>query len=428
MSQPEQLDLSLNGERLAVLDDLRMGFVGLTFTELAFDRYGEGARVLSLSLPVSRDVSVEGATQFLRGLLPEGRTLEWVAQQRRLSTNDTFGLLRELGRDTAGALVIAPPDVDVDRADEVDWLTETGLAEWIRTLPDHPLGLDPAGEVRLSLAGVQDKLVVCVHPETEAIGRPLHGTPSTHILKPRSLAVDGVGRPRTPDIVENEAFCMRLAVRAGLPVAASSIRRVDHERTLLIERYDRLRQGEQVVRIHQEDACQALAIDPLHKYESNGGPSLASIAKVIRDFAAEPLRDLYRLLDITTLNVVVGNLDAHGKNISFLHHANGTVSLAPGYDILSAAAYPVFAEGTLAMHVGDADRLESVDADSLLRAYAACGLSERVARRRLPNTIETIEDALAQTPELALGEGWHTPLLDEIAEQARQRIVRLALP
>lgn len=422
MSDPERLEVHLGGELLATLEDRGMGFVALTFSEQAFKRYGVGARVLSLSLPIAQDVPAEGATQFLRGLLPEGPALERVAQQLRLSTNDTFGLLRELGRDSAGALVIVPAGTPLGGRDEVDWLDDHALADWIRALPDNPLGLDPTGEVRLSLAGVQDKLVVSVQPESGVIGRPLHGTPSTHILKPPSLAVDGYGRPRTPAIVENEAFCMRLAQAAGLSVASSEVRFVEGRPTLLVARYDRRTQDGRIERIHQEDACQALGIDPLHKYEESGGPSLEAISRVIREFSAEPLRDIYRLLDMTALNLVVGNLDAHGKNFSFLLHADGSVVLAPGYDIVSVTAYPVFADGTLAMRIGQARRPQEADGRSLVAAYVACGLTERVANRRIPELIDAIEQSFATVLETARDEGWHTSILDGIVAASQARI------
>lgn len=418
------LEVRLDGELLATLEDRGMGLVALSFSDQAFARYGRGARVLSLALPVEADVPVERSTQFWRGLLPEGPALGRVAQQLRLSTNDAFGLLRELGRDCAGALVIVPPGEDRRLQPAIEWLDERGLANWIDSLPTNPLGLDRDGEVRLSLAGVQDKLVVCVDPDTGAIGKPLHGTPSTHVLKPPSFRVEGVGPPRTPSIVANEAFCMQLARTVGLAVARVDVRRVAGEHSLLVERYDRRRDGDRVLRIHQEDACQALAIDPLHKYEANGGPSLASVGQLVRSFAAEPLRDLYRLLDVTVLNVVIGNLDAHGKNVSFVHEGD-EVSLAPAYDLVAVAAYPTFARGTLAMRIGGAERLDEVDAAAIDAAYAECGLRESVARRRVPVLLETIERALPPTLDAARAEGWHTSLLDDIAGHARRRIEAL---
>lgn len=419
MSSSPTLAVFLHEERLGELTDVGMGYAALDFAEEAVLAYGVGSRALSLSLPLRWEtVSGLEARPYFEGLLPEGGARERIAQARRLSSADGFALLRELGRDCAGALTILPPDELFDpHPGSVRWLSDDDLAQVIADLPDAPLGIDPDGRVRLSLAGVQDKLVVCVREET-LIGLPLDGHPSTHILKPPAAQRDRTGAIRFPGMVENEAFCMLLAAAAALPAASVQVTTAGGERALLIERFDRVVSGDAIARVHQEDACQALGVDPLHKYEEHGGPALAGVAEILREFAATPIPDLYAFLDLVAFNVLIGNCDAHGKNISLLHREEGAVELAPAYDLVSTACYPGLST-QLAMGVGGVTELSQVGPAELVSAYGACGVGSTIAGRRLSGLLERVVAALEPTLGRAEEEGWSTPLTQEIADRVR---------
>ncbi len=172
---------------------------------------------------------------------------------------------------------------------------------------------------------------------------PLGAYPSSHILKPNM--------PDHEDTVINEAFCMRLAANMGLSVPKVEIRFLDHLQVYIIERYDReIADQGNLVRIHQEDFCQALGVPPDAKYEKEGGPGLAQCFALIRTYSTQPAADVKKLLAWVAFNYLIGNADAHAKNISLLLPEEGP-RLAPFYDLMCTAVYPALTD-RMAMSVG----------------------------------------------------------------------------
>jgi serine/threonine-protein kinase HipA len=200
--------------------------------------------------------------------------------------------------------------------------------------------VDADGEYRLSLAGAQDNLPVVVDGRGR-IGLTRGQTPSTHIIK---TAIE-----RLPHTVVNEAFCPMFGRILGVSVVDASPQRVGAIEYLLVKRYDRGaritrsargRKVPWVIRLHQEDFCQALGVLTARKYQSEGGPSLTDCFALTRRAAAVPARDVIKLLDVIGLNFLVGNHDAHGKNFSLLYQPeSGVAELAPAYDVLSTFVY-----------------------------------------------------------------------------------------
>ena len=291
-----------------------------------------------------------------------------------------------------------------------------GLARRIDELPANPLGVDgPDGRVRLSLAGVQAKLVVVLAPNGR-IGEPLDGTPSTHILKP--------GDERYPGLVENEAYCLRVAREAGLPVATAEVINVVGARRLLVERFDRTSVDGRVERIHQEDACQALGILPSAKYEAEGGPSLSAVVGLLRDHSgANVARDINDLLALTVLNVIVGNTDAHGKNVALLHPVDGGPRLAPAYDLVATNVYAGL-NREFAMSVGGITNPDAIDADAWLALARTANLGSQILRLVREHK-ESIVVATRKVQQASRDEGWHHPVIDEIARLAERRAARI---
>jgi len=416
----ERLDVYLDKEKVAVLIGAGGGYAALAYEPAIVATYGDGAVLLSLGLPVREETYPGVQTRpFLDGLLPEGDSRQAIAAELRLDRADVFGLLRELGRDVAGALVIVPagepPEAPVG---SVRWLRDEELEAEIVALPYAPLGVRREGEVRLSLAGVQPKLGL-VRDADGRLGLPLNGHPTTHILKPSATARDRQGQLLFPELAENEAFCLRLAAHAGLSSAAVEIvRAVADEPCVLVERYDRhVDAGARVVRLHQEDACQALRVPPERKYEEHGGPTLQQVSQLLERYSREPIPDRYRLLDAQLLHVLVGNSDAHGKNVSFIYR-DGAVGLAPLYDVVSTAVYPQHPRD-LAMRIGGERFLEDVSAASFEQAYEDCGLRAALARRRLPETIDRLLAAADAALADAERERWRTAIVDQVHDRVR---------
>lgn len=199
--------------------------------------------------------------------------------------------------------------------------------------------METSEDIRISLAGVQDKLAVVVNPSGR-IGLPRGTTPSTHILKPASTERRGRRGDRLayPALVANEAMCLTLARHAGIEVPELQVLNVDDEPALLIARYDRRGLDGRLVRLHQEDFCQALGIPSRQKYEADGGPGLGQALDLIRRYSSQVVEDTDAFVDRVAFNYLIGNCDAHAKNFSLLYARDGT-RLSPAYDLLSTEVY-----------------------------------------------------------------------------------------
>ncbi len=379
----EDLAVWLYGQWVATVAQNR-GRPRLTYTDQAVGRYPLGSPLLSMTLPVQPEAHAPGVVRaFLDGLLPEGQARLAAANRVDVRASDTVALIRALGRDCAGAVVIqpaadAPPSPPSTlRATR---LTDEGIEELVANLRTAPLGIDE--RVRVSLGGVQEKLLLTRLPDG-AWGSPVDGSPSTHIVKPEIA--------RFPATVENEAFCMRLAGHLGLPVARVVTTVIRGRTLLVVERFDRIVHDDgSVDRIHQEDFCQATATPPAKKYEEDGGPSLRRVADILAS-AASP-GALKTLLQATVCNVLLGNGDAHGKNLSLLHHASGRLELSPLYDLLSTLHYR---QDRLAMRIDTAQRLERVTTERLVNEAVRWGLPHEVAREIIDNVLDHADAAVA---------------------------------
>jgi len=399
----DALAIWLYGERVARVERHRSR-LQLTYTSEALETYQLGIPLLSLALPVSERAFPSGiVTSFLDGLLPEGDARRVIAEEFGLRANHTFALIRALGRDCAGALVIQPESDPAPRPASVNTaqaLTEDQLVDLIDNLRIAPLGIGQ--RVRISLGGVQEKLLL-----TQLLdgswGRPIDGTPSTHILKPQIRGFSNT--------VENEAFCMRVAALVGMRVPQVKITAIRQRLLLVVQRYDRTIHDDGTVdRIHQEDFCQALGVSPQKKYEEEGGPSLRRVAATLQAVASD--EDVEDLLRAVTLNVVLGNGDAHGKNFSLLHERSGTVRLAPLYDLLCTLVYD---QRRLAMYVDNIQRIDRVTAERIVNEGVLWGL----ARQHAEDVVNDMLERIPLAAENAADEVTGVPreLLDAVAAQ-----------
>jgi serine/threonine-protein kinase HipA len=287
------------------------GGVKFAYDHTVLERVGLGRPIVSMSMPTSaRPYPDRSARPFFDGLLPEGEARRIIAYDFNIAESDTFGLLRMIGRDCAGALTILPEDerpLAPRRAVDLAPLERASIDRLIANLRYHPLGVDAT--VRASLGGVQEKLL----PTSRGYGSwalPAPNVASTHILKPTITGLD--------DTVMNEAICLRFAALAGVRAAAVALDRFGGRDVLVVQRFDRRRRPTgQVTRVHQENACQALAVPVAAtalKYEADGGPSLRTVAALLTRWSTADQLD--ELLRQTTVNVLVGNADAHAVNTS----------------------------------------------------------------------------------------------------------------
>ncbi len=390
-------------------------------SEYAF-RYVGRPRAISLSLPPEGErFDAVQSRPFFEGLLPEGTIRERLATHLKLASGDSYGLLAQLGRDCAGALQIAAGERELE-SPAIRWLGGSELGELVRELPRHPLGMSTKDQrLRLSLAGVQHKAVL-VRDGAGRFGEPLDGMPSTHILKPE-ISAEGY-----PGLARNEYFCMLLATRCGLPAAHVELVRAGGHPCLVVERFDRepaSEPGGPPRRLHQEDLCQALGLLPGFKYQREGwtAPSFGALAALLDAHSPQPGLDRLAGARAAVLNFLLGNADAHAKNISLLHTPKG-VRLAPLYDVVCTAAYPEL-DTELSLSIGDEldpDAITSIHWSDLAEDYGLQPLAFERERRKL------VDLATAQALRLqaeAHSDGWHHPCIDTILDVIAERAERV---
>ncbi|MHB1537451.1 MAG: HipA domain-containing protein [Solirubrobacteraceae bacterium] len=381
-------------------------------------RYLETDTPISISLPLrAAPFTAAESRPFFEALLPEGAVRDQLARELRLSPEDSYGLLAELGRDCAGALQILDGK-RVCEAPGVQWLTPDGLDELIGELPRRPLGIAPGDERRrLSLAGVQRKAVL-VRARDGRYGEPLNGMPSTHILKPQPA-------DDFPDIAVNELLCMRLATRCGLGAASVELIIADGRPCLVVERFDRDTSAAETRRLHQEDLCQALGLIPFFKYQQPGAalPSYAALAQLLEEHSLAPGADRLAAARGAVFNFLLANADAHAKNISLLHEPGG-VRLAPLYDIVCTGAY-ADVNPELALAIGDELDPERVGAGHWSDLAYDLDLNPRAFERARGDLARLVPARAAELRDEARAAGWHRPILDEIVEIAGRRARRL---
>ena len=337
---------------------------------------------LSPHIPLSAQPLLDGASQrpvqwYFDNLLPEEDQRVLLAKDARLDAADAFGLLAWYGAESAGSLTLLPPEAAPQTTEPLRPLPDDALQARIRQLPRAPL--THAAVKRMSLAGAQHKLAVVL--QDGALFEPAGATPSTHILKPDHPDAD------YPQSVINEWFVMRLARRLGLDVPEVHRRYVPSP-VYLIARFDRIAGEQGWQRRHAIDACQLLGLDRSFKYTQGSLESLAALANACRS----PAVARSRLFGWLVFNVLVGNSDAHLKNLSFLVSHEG-VQLAPFYDLLSVATYdsPAFdksgwpAQTQLAWPILSVRHFSDIRRGLLLEAGAALNLVKGTAERLLEN-------------------------------------------
>jgi len=349
---------------------------------------------LSPPLPLSpsgQGYDSRSIKRFIEHLLPEGHALDVAIAANGLAKSNVFGLIRALGTETAGVLRFRDAQADM-HAPAGPEMREIPIAELDQRIADRDMPFTVwDGKVRMSGAGVQDKLLVYLDAPLAQGGRLflVEGPrlASTHILKP------DLGHSRPPHLAVNEHFCMTLAARIGLPVAEVELLRPPRP-VLVVRRFDRIvqQQGEalRVDRRHMVDACQACDLPVSFKYERNYGNQEA--VRDIRDgmsferlFGLGPLTGNKAQAKLTTLRwalfqFLIGNSDAHGKNFSFFVSPGGYLEPTPWYDLVSVVQYAHF-DTDLAMAFGDAFTFDEVTPFALADFATRCGIDRKLMRR-----------------------------------------------
>lgn len=391
------LEVWLYGTHIARLSEPSRFRYRLDFTEAALDTFGEGSRVLSLALPITRRPVTDGkspgsglpVSAFLQGLLPEGNLREQIAADARVPVTDSLELLRRVGAECAGAVQILDAGTDPEPG-RVRRLTDDEVTRLVADLPTYHLPDDAT--LQASLAGIQDKVLLTAFDDG-GWGWPEQGALSTHIIKPEPLG------GALPHLIQTEDWALHVARSSELTAAESRLTKFDAREAIVVTRYDRTPAGE---RMHQEDFCQAIGLPPQAKYESTAeatrhGSRLSRIARMAAARAVDPDEFRTTLLRAVTFNVVIGNGDAHSKNYSLMIDRSGRVTLAPIYDAAPTAYLDPKYKGTGHVLNGKTS-IDRVDVDDLAREAATWGMSERRARAIVQSCMENVHAAIDSVP------------------------------
>ena len=327
---------------------------------------------LSLSMPVSQKKFGNKITlSFFENLLPEGEVKKSLEFHHKIKS--VYDFLDHFGQDLAGALVVSDNPNFPGQAAPLEKI-EIDMGRVYQAIKDKSSVAEALSEMNpgyLSLAGAQDKF-----PAIYEEGRfflPKNGGATTHIVKTPIL------RSGIEDSVFNEYFCMTLASKIGLNVPKCFIvKGPSNDHLFVIERYDRVKSNHEIKRIHQQDFCQALGYLSTNKYEHMEGPSFKDCFDLILT-NVDPItryQCLSQLLDWLCFNFLIGNNDAHGKNLSLLLKDN-RITLAPFYDLISTEIYPKLLR-KFSFKIGDRDIGHEIGKNQFNLLEKSLGIKENV--------------------------------------------------
>lgn len=341
-----------------------------------------GASALTVSREGARTPWTRGFSRnWFDGLLPEGPQRTAAEGIHGVTGGDTFGLLAEIGWECAGAVAILP-EGRTPAGGRYEPVTVDRVWERLDALPRIVDEIDL--EVRLSLGGAQEKMLLRRTPTGWAL--PLEGAPSTHIFKPEPT--------RYPGLAIAEAWSLRAAASATMTADARLEVAAGHRPTLIVARYDRVIEGDSVRRIHQEDMCQALGMPPASKYAKStkvDEPLLSRLAEVLLR-TSDPTTEQKRLLQQVTINVALGNADAHAKNYSIVHNA-GTITLSPLYDVSPTMAF-IATQRRSSLPVGGTFQIDEITRAHILAEGRSWGIPDQVARQLITETLDRLAEGM----------------------------------
>lgn len=397
------LDVLINGRLTGTLTKRSNGAIVFKYAREWLD--WEHVFPVSLSLPLRETVySGAAVTAVFDNLLPDSeRVRRRVAERTGAEGLDAYSLLARIGRDCVGAMQFLPigSPRDDDRSIRGVSLTDDEIERILANLSRAPLGIDEDHEFRISMAGAQEKTALLFHEDKWM--RPIGTTPTTHILKPQLGEIPtAFGMIDMAASVDNEHYCLRLIEAFGLPVARTQIATFGERRVLVVERFDRRRRGpDDLLRLPQEDCCQALGVSPAQKYQSQGGPGAVALLKLLHG-ADDPPADQAAFFKSQIVFWLIGATDGHAKNFSVFIRPGGRYGLTPFYDVLSAQ--PAFDRKQiphraykLAMSVGRSHKYKILDIAGrhFVQTGHEAGLGPTIMRQVVADILARADAAIA---------------------------------
>ncbi|MCD8520925.1 MAG: type II toxin-antitoxin system HipA family toxin [Saccharospirillaceae bacterium] len=339
------LTVAMNGIEVGRLSMEASGAMSFRYLDSWYER--PGARAISLSLPLKRGLFAgERVFNFFDNLLPDSEAIRARMQARfSVPSSHPFNLLAAVGRDCIGAIQLYPeheamPDVQQLASAP---LSEAQVAAMLRGYQHAPLGMEADTDFRISLAGAQEKTALLWHNQQWQL--PIGSTPTSHILK---LPI-GFLEPRNIDLRQsnhNEWLCLEILKAYGIDVAKAQLASFEDQNVLVTERFDRRwsMDGRWLMRLPQEDFCQALGVSPALKYENHGGPGIKEGMDLLRG-SQQAIHDRETFFKLQILFWMLAAIDGHAKNFSLFIEPGSAYRMTPVYDVLSA--YPLMAANSL---------------------------------------------------------------------------------
>jgi serine/threonine-protein kinase HipA len=369
---------------------------------------------LSVSMPLREEPFPQNiALPFFDGLLPEGEQRRELGEALHIASTSTMKMLSALAGECVGDLILIDDNMDIAQtfADAGYVPLSTGDLEKLL----RPQSIERTRFIaakRLSLAGAQAKIGLFWEHGQWFATRGL--APTTHIIKPASRF--------DPTVLANEFFMMRLAKSCGLDIPKTWITRAGAHCGFVVERFDRLKVDGKVIRLGQEDYCQALSVMPEAKYENNGGPGLKDLFTTTLLHTTPPRPNLQKLLRIVVFNYLTGNCDAHAKNFSLLRGPDTTsLSLAPAYDLVCTTFYGERLLSSMAMRLGIHSRIDRVDAQDFALFAEEAGISFKV----VADMMTLLRDAVAEQVDAVLASVTdEAPEYAPIARELRDHLLK----
>ncbi len=398
-------------------EQTRVGFLSIDDSRLFSFQYSKkwltspDAFQISISLPMQEDTfSHDKVKSFFSNLLPESAVRELIAKRLGISDKNDFMLLKRIGGECAGAITILPESEIPESPHQYTYrsLSDEQLADLIKHIPRRPLLAGQEG-IRISLAGAQEKMALLYRDSAFYI--PKNGAPSNFILKP--------GMVHFQSSIENECFCMMLANAVGLNVPPVRIVQKEAQKVLLIKRYDRVLDNDVPMRLHQEDFCQAMGLSHELKYQADGGPGLKACFDIVRSYSANPIKDFQQLMQWVFFNYLIGNMDGHAKNLSFIYQAK-QIRLAPFYDMLCTDIYEDLSQ-KLAMKIGGENRPEWIMERHWKKFSEEIKINNTILKKRLVNFCLNLTGKIDSTYEDYINKYQQNSLLEDIITAIKKR-------
>jgi len=390
---------------------------------------------VSLSLPLRED-AYRGAPVIavFENLLPDSDKLRRrIAQKVSADGIDAYSLLSQIGRDCVGALQFIPDDEGHDNGNhdtsriEGVIVNNEEIETLLKNLVQAPLGLNRDQDFRISVAGAQEKTALLWYDGKWL--KPQGTTPTTHIFKTKiGTLPNGIDLSNS---VENEFLCLKLMAAFGLAVNAAEIKTFGSIKALVVERFDRKwTEDGRLLRLPQEDCCQALSIPPSRKYQNENGPGMVDILNLLKG-SDTPEDDQKRFIKAQILFWLIGATDGHAKNFSIFLGPGGRFNMTPLYDVLTAqpsldAHQIIQKQMKLAMSVGDSRHytLRYIQGRHYEQTAKRAGLPTVLARTVLEEVAVGAETALASL-EAQLPPDFPVQLYASVCNGLRSRLAQI---